>query len=961
MKKSYLWTAVKAALLLPTVAGLSMQAHAQEAAVDNDMEVIQVRGLISSLKRSFSDKKEALIVSDGISAEDLGKFPDTNVAESLQRITGVAIDRSGGEGQLISVRGFGPQFNLVTVNGRQMASERQGREFSFDTLASELIAGADVYKTSNAANQEGGIGATVNLKTAKPFDMEGFQAFGSVKGTYDSLSEKTTPVFSGLVSDTFMDDKLGVLLSLSVQERDAQVNQADTRGYYRVDRIATTDFDEAAGTGKEAFNVWVPRNLDLTSNVENRTRTSGTVVVQYAATEELTLSFDGLYSKFEVDSQVNNYANWFTPANDDDVSNIRDFEVDETTETVVFWDHTAFNDPTGGGSGATDFVQQGLDRNVEIQAFGFNADWNIRENFNANFDISTSSAEDLSGDQSRVFTVMGYANGYTYDNTTGGGVPGLNSDGISGPFTDADASKLRAHYVERGGDEREDEITELRADFTYLPDSDTFTQLKFGLYSQDRTKSAKVFQSPSLPNCFYCGYGTDVPDELGQLVTPNDWFDGIPTSFFGYDVDQYLAYLESSEAITAQTPVRNVGALAAHTKLTEDSIAAGIDPPPPFVPETVEGNIAAFASLNGYTPVELGTSFSIDEEIIAVYADFVFQGDLGDMPWTVNMGFRYSETKTSASGRQDTLLDVRQNPLDGTILDQFYEVDLDGQRTSTPVTLGNSYTNLLPSLNVKFEIEEDMLLRMGYSETLTRPTLESMRPVMNIGTTRPDLLLATGGTASLTPFLSTNWDFSYEWYYDDASAVSIGIFSKEVERFITQVRAPEQFSLASGIFEFQVTRPQNGETAKVDGLEMAWTHTWENGFGFQANATIVNSDAAIDISNSSQTFALEGLGDSQNIIAFYEKDGFQARIAFNNREAFLQSLTNPDTGEPEFVDTYGQWDVSASYEINENFTVLFEGVNITDEYTEKHGRLASHFTEQVRSGTRYSVGVRGSF
>jgi outer membrane receptor protein involved in Fe transport len=135
---------------------------------------------------------------------------------------------------------------------------------------------------------------------------------------------------------------------------------------------------------------------------------------------------------------------------------------------------------------------------------------------------------------------------------------------------------------------------------------------------------------------------------------------------------------------------------------------------------------------------------------------------------------------------------------------------------------------------------------------------------------------------------------------------------------------------------------------------MAWTHTWESGFGFQANATIVNSTSEDD-------FQLEGLGDSQNLVGFYEKDGFQARIAFNNRESFLQTLRNPDTAEPEFVDTYGQWDISASYDINENFTVLFEGVNITDEYTEKHGSIASHFTEQVRSGTRYSVGLRGKF
>jgi len=921
MKKSYLWTAVKAALIIPAASLTLFAANAQTApATDDSIEVIEVRGLISSLKRSFSDKKEALIVSDGISAEDIGKFPDQNVAESLQRITGVSIDRSGGEGQLISVRGFGPQFNLVTVDGRQMASERAGREFSFDTLASELIAGADIYKTSNAANQDGGIGSYINLKTAKPFDIDGFTAVGSVKGTYDSLSEETDPAFSGLISNTFNDNTLGVLLSLSVQERQAQINQADTRGFYRVDRIATNDFDAAAGTGKEAFNVWVPRNLDLTSNSEDRTRTSGTLVVQYAPTEDITLTFDGLYSKFEVESQVNNYANWFTPGN------FRDFEVDAATETVNFWSHNAFNDPNGGGSGATDFVQQGLDRNVEIKGFGFNADWELSEQFNVNIDISNSSAEDLSGDQSRVFTVMGYANGYTYDFTGGGALPSFSSDGIAGPFTESDASKLRAHYVERGGDEREDEITEMRADFTYTPSSNTFTQLKFGLYTQDRTKSAKVFQSPSLPNCFYCGYGLDAPDELAQLITPNGWFDGIPSSFFGYDVDKYLSFLESDTAITAQ------------------SINRGEDP---------ATNIAAFAALNGYTPVELGTSFEIDEEILSAYADFVFQGDLGDMPWTVNVGFRYSETTTTASGNQATLLDIQQNPLDGTILDQIYLEDATGQRLSVPISISNTYTNLLPSVNVKLEVEDNMLLRFGYSETLTRPTMASMRPVTNIGSTRPDLLLASGGNPNLTPFLSTNWDVSYEWYYDDASAVSIGLFSKEVEGFITQAPSPEEFSLASGSYEFSVTRPRNGETAQVDGLELAWTHTLESGFGLQMNATIVNS--------ASDGTTLEGLGDSQNVIGFYEKDAFQARIAFNNREAFLQTIANGDTGQPENVGTYGQWDVSASYDINENFTLIFEGINVTDEYVEKFGVIPTHFTEQVRSGSRYAVGVRGSF
>jgi iron complex outermembrane receptor protein len=215
MKKSYLWSAVKTALLVPTVAGLSMQATAQEASDDSNLEVIQVRGIVSSLKRAMSDKKEALIVSDGIAAEDLGKFPDLNVAESLQRITGVSIDRSGGEGQAVTVRGFGPQFNTVLVNGRQLATDSGGREFNFDVLAADQITGADVYKSTRANLQEGGIGATINVSTARPFDYEGFQLIGSVKGMYETLSEETSPSASFLVSNTFNDDKMGVLLAVS--------------------------------------------------------------------------------------------------------------------------------------------------------------------------------------------------------------------------------------------------------------------------------------------------------------------------------------------------------------------------------------------------------------------------------------------------------------------------------------------------------------------------------------------------------------------------------------------------------------------------------------------------------------------------------------------------------------------------------------------------------------------------
>ena len=232
---------------------------AQEA---EGVEVIEVRGFKNSLKESMLNKKAADVVSDGISAEDLGKFPDQNVAESLQRITGVAIDRSGGEGQFITVRGFGPQFNTVLVNGRQIATENQGREFSFDTLPAELISGADVYKSPVASMQEGGIGATVNVTTAKPFDFEGFAGAASAKGMYEELSEEITPQVSGLLTNRFLDDRLGLLFAASYQERKAQNNTLQSN-YWRPNVSLTnrSERDNPAYADSAQFNgVYIPQN-----------------------------------------------------------------------------------------------------------------------------------------------------------------------------------------------------------------------------------------------------------------------------------------------------------------------------------------------------------------------------------------------------------------------------------------------------------------------------------------------------------------------------------------------------------------------------------------------------------------------------------------------------------------------------------------------------------------------------
>ena len=180
----------------------------------SQMDEIVVTGIRASLQRSMDIKRDSKGVVDGISAEDIGKFPDTNLAESLQRITGVAIERDRGEGSKITVRGFGPDFNIVSFNGRQMPTNG-GRSFDFGNIASEGISAVEVYKSGRANVATGGIGAVVNVKTSKPLEMPGEKLVFSAKGVHDPGTRggnAINPEFAGLFSKTFSDDKFGVSL-----------------------------------------------------------------------------------------------------------------------------------------------------------------------------------------------------------------------------------------------------------------------------------------------------------------------------------------------------------------------------------------------------------------------------------------------------------------------------------------------------------------------------------------------------------------------------------------------------------------------------------------------------------------------------------------------------------------------------------------------------------------------------
>ena len=962
-------TACAVAAVLSTMVA-SPLVLAQDAA-QQEVETIAVTGIRSSVAKSMDVKRSSAGVVDAISAEDIGDFPDTNLAESLQRITGVSIDRSGGEGQLITVRGFGPQFNTVLVNGRQMASENQSRAFSFDTIASELVSSLDVHKTSTATMQSGGVGSTINVNTARPFALGGFKVAGSVKGVYDENSESTTPQLSGLISNTFNDDTFGVLLAVSHQERETRLNQAQIDGW--LENVGVPNPVTESGEAWDG-NVFSPRNYDHKVTFEDRTRTNANLVLQYAPSDDLVITADALYSKFDVESNATSYGHWFTAPNIQGVADdgsLFDANGDRLSPTVDA-NGTVIDLYQEVGL-ATDMHAKTFDRLTDTLSLGLNFDYQYNDNLNLKFDLSHSTAEreanNGGGDQ---LSLIGYANRarfqvddnilpvasmfadananiYSGQQEIDGAIVASPVDGFpayDSSLTPAGVSDLldkdnsRAHVMLRRGWAVEDEVTQLRFDGEYFTDNGGITEIRFGTQYSNETKSLTRWDNEGVGiHCTYCGYPDlpEIPADAQYVFNAgNDFLSSVsgsgrmPTSWLAHNGEANFAFLENYY-------------------------------------QSVNGSSISFDA------VRRNNSFDVEEQILSAYVEMDFEGEVGDMLLSGTAGFRYESTDVSVTGTEAPIIQL-------TVLDQTEMLAQYGE--AQPIDVDADYDVILPNFSMKLEITDDLIARAAVSTTITRPTLESMSPVTVITTTRQGGdLTSTSGNPGLEPFESDNFDLSVEWYYDIASYASIGYFRKHVSNFIVNSQEDRTFTLSDGslltdpstgtdssgpdgadsVAVFTNTLPNNGENAIVDGFELAWQHSFDSGFGVLANATLVDSDAKLDPYNINQVFALTGLSDSYNLVGFYENDDFMIRLAYNWRGEFVQSLTQSQGDGPTIVEDYQQLDLSASYELSDSLGIFFEGINLTEEYVHKRGRFSNHMLLVEDSGRRWAFGVRGSF
>ena len=997
-KKSLLASALLLALAQPVAAQVATEAADTTPATTSEddaktLDTVVVTGIRGSLTSSMNLKRDAQGIIDGIVAEDIGKFPDTNLAESLQRISGVSIDRSLGEGSKVTVRGVGPDFNLVLLNGRQMpASSNAGgagvsnsRAFDFANLAAEAISAVEVYKTSRASTPSGGIGATINIKTARPLDNPGFLANVGIKGVHDTSvnnlprtfeGDSVTPEVSGIFSNTSADGKFGIALTASYQERDFGFSQAAVaNGWARFRGDDTTSWNRLPQPGEPGYDLITnrpgdddiysrPQNLGYSVNGVQRQRTNGQLTLQYAPTDRVTTTLDYTYSENKIQQQRNELSVWFNYG--PGASSWTDGPV---SAPIIYSENIGFNEEGRGADIAMGGMQ--LANKSTNESLGFNVEWEVNDSLDLAFDYHDSSAETRPDSPYGSAGVLGAA-AFIRGTTTAdfsGDFPIVNIQlppGVTG--VDPSQALVTGSVFQNAYTRSEIEQGQLSGTFKF----GDYSGLDFGVASTEVNNRT--------------AYGYMQRDTWGGVGTPADYEDSI------WYVDDMSRYFDSFSG--SNNPNFSSQFLVFDFNRLRDQAAL------------VAGDDSFYRA-----PTEFSRDLRTTEKSRSAYLQWTTTFDWS-MPLHVAAGVRYEETEVSSSA----LVPI------GTGISWGSANELNvifGEAGFT--TLKGKYDYLLPNLDLALDLTDTIKLRGSYGETIGRPGWQDIQGGQTIAQQlRVDGGDGNQGNPALEPLLSHNFDLSFEWYYGESSYLSVGYFRKNIDNYIgvTQIQdtpfdlhtpvggAYWNEALASGctaaemvcirnyillnhagdpgvtstgvvggeqtgtivgqpgdpIASFDITVPANQQSATLDGWEFNIQHVFgESGFGLAANYTIVDSSLGYDNYNLGEQFALEGLSDSANLVAFYDKGRWQVRAAYNWRDEFLSSRFDGQGPNPNYVEAYGQLDMNVSYEVSERLTLQVEGINLTDETQRVHGRHQNQVLFATQNGPRYMFGLRYKF
>lgn len=918
------------------------QDQAPQAQPDQENADIVVTGFRASLNSALSMKRQEAAAIDSIVAEDIGKFPDSNLAESMQRVPGIALQRGdGGEGRNISVRGLGPAFTRTRINGMEGTSQtgssdiygagNNGRSFDFNVFPTEIFSALSVRKTPSADVEEGSLGATVDLSAPKPMEQkEDFVLSMTARGVYNELSKEVDPRASLLVSKKFGDSGFGILGSVAYQKRHIRevgysavdILSANTNGgfcspvgfapqnpadnaakgadalncstgnprtstsaaYQAIYDLRRDDLPNTPGSG--AFLPRIPRYLNSEQNQE---RIGGSLTLQFNPDDDTDISLDMLYSRFEV-TRRDNYIAAISFArsaanNGQPMTSMRDIEFDENGSLVQ------------GVFDGVDVRSEGL---VDHFVSTFKqANLNFRRRLNDSLELSgiVGFNRSIWDGKKRLQTFMDAidTDGFSIDYSKGGTTPTL---GFGIDVNDP-------------------------ASFNYAPGRADGTVLGGFSYQGKPSKNttdnmtADINLKWTVSDAFSIKGGAQYrrSNFLSTFLRP-------------YNADTVVRALPAGTTLAdITTNITGVDKLWGHGA---PSSWAAIDP-------EKWADTFGFDDVR-YCGVECGGGRSrVREEVMSSYlmanfdlSDAIGFGIRGDV------GVRYVKTDMLSSG----YIAVAQASSPTGLTGQF-------------AAASNSYDDWLPSANIVVEPVENVLVRFSGAKVMARPELGLLTPTSGVN---PVTRVGNVNNPFLDPIRANTFDVAVEWYFRPGSLLSAAFFYKDIKSFIQNVNSQipfNQLGLPNALLEnsntlpdelFTVSQPFNTPGGKLKGIELnaqipfTFLDGFFSNFGVLANYTHVTSKidyilASVNgVPTVTTTADLVGLSpNTASGTLYYEDDKFSIRTTGNFRDKFIRGIpASPGSDLQGNAKTF-YMDASASYNVTDRLKIIVEAQNLTDE------------------------------
>lgn len=899
------WSTAASAQTAPTAA----PAQPDEA---TEVEEIVVTGFRSSLQQALNIKRNEAGAVDAILAEDIADFPDQNLAEAIQRLPGVTIDRVNGQGTTISVRGLGSDFTRTRINGLEAQAATGGnrnRSFDFSMFASELFNSIRVRKTQSAEIEEGSLGATVDLQTGRPLDFRtpGVSSALSAQASYNDLSETTIPRLAGLLSWSNEDQTFGALLSVAYSERAPVLGSFNTTRWQAGNPNPTRPANASAifpyGVGQnfggcipctttaqrdEVLSAFYPRIPRYTLGQTFEDRLGMTGALQWRPSERTEVTLDLLYSRFNSETESPNLEAWsFSRAAVNQVV-VREYEIDRSRNAFSY----------GVFDNMIVAAENGFTRN---ESTFYQASINARHDFtdrlhgNLKVGLNRSEARTPLNVAYRFETTP--STRWTYDARENNRQPMISYgfDTTSGaPFRLTNATRSN------GGGNFENNV--LAGSLTY----DWTPSISFKGGGEYRTYDFETFG---------LARARTAPTGAEALAGVDKW--GRVVSIDGY--------VNAPEGSTLSFIVPDIRKLAETLSFYNDPLVANRSEREVY--ETDKG----------------------------LFLQSDFNTTLAGMTLRGNLGIRYAQTEVTAKGWQTVTT--------GTPAVTTYNY----------VTTENDYDDVLPSFNLALEPRDDLVLRLGAAKVMSRPTLGDLTPG---GGVSPTTRTVSYGNPLLDPFRATNYDASAEWYFQSEGLLAVAVFYKKIDSFITSVTEGlpyDQLGLPLELLQgaasptdiFQVTRRINGDGGWLKGVEIQYQQPftflpgfWSN-FGFIGNVTFVDSEVGYGTAGKNR---LTGQSkNTANATLYYEKGGFQARVSAAHRSQYLLSFPGANGNSEEGVNDTTNIDASMSWEFSPNMTVSLEGINLTDEYVDRYVDVLDRVSDYRHTGREVAIGLRWKY